>query len=255
MRRRLIVCRLTLCLIATRGAAIVIRHDRTDSLYRAAGGPIRAVCMVGRAGDATLISPTWALTAAHVVSGMRRERPVVTLNCSGHEVSIRRVVPHPDWRDMGPHDLALLELDEDVGAFGPIPLLPEGSIELGATATLVGHGATKTGQGGSWVEDRQRRAATSVIDRVDDQWLHFSFDAAPGGTDLEGAPGRGDSGGPALIEVEGKRFVAGVSSLGTDGMAGPGTYGAGDLFGRISTHRRWLWSVMGESTPKLRAKR
>ncbi|HUQ46806.1 MAG TPA: trypsin-like serine protease [Gemmatimonadaceae bacterium] len=66
----------------------------------------------------------------------------------------------------------------------------------------------------------------------------------PSGTDLEGAPGRGDSGGPALITIAGKAYVAGVSSAGYDGVDGPGSYGAVDVFTRVSTHAAWIDSVM-----------
>lgn len=82
------------------------------------------------------------------------------------------------------------------------------------------------------------------MDSADAAWLYFSFDAPPAGTKLEGAPGPGYSGGPALIQKNGKVYVAGVSSAGYDGHAGPDSYGAIDVFTRVSTHAAWIDSVV-----------
>ena len=47
-----------------------------------------------------------------------------------------------------------------------------------------------------------------------------------------------------MIERSGKTYIAGVSSAGYDGENGPGTYGAVDVFARVSTHAGWIDSVM-----------
>lgn len=72
-RSQLVVRGLTPCLTVSQGAAIVVRHDRAGRLYRTAGEPIEAVCVVGRAGSATLISPTWALSRPRRVRHAARE--------------------------------------------------------------------------------------------------------------------------------------------------------------------------------------
>jgi hypothetical protein len=119
-----------------------------------------------------------------------------------------------------------------------------GDGERGVVTTIVGHGGSGTGNSRERVEDGKRRAATSRVDSVSSAWIYLSFDAPPAGTELEGAPGPGDSGGPAIITVGGRRLVAGVSSAGFDGHDGPGSYGAVDAFTRVSTHAAWIDSVM-----------
>lgn len=223
------------------GEPIVRRHDRPDSLYLALGARYPAVGTVGRRGDGTLIAPTWVLTAAHVAADLDTSR--IRARFGERTYAIRRAVVHPDWVELGPHDLGLLELAEPVTGIEPLGLYASRD-EVGQTAILVGHGDTRTGQGGPWQQDGRARGATSVVTGVDDGRLVFRFEEPPAGTDLAGAPGRGDSGGPALLSVAGKPLVAGVSSAGFDGRNGPGTYGAVDHFTRVSEHLAWIRGVM-----------
>ena len=58
----------------------------------------------------------------------------------------------------------------------------------------------------------------------------FDFDQPPRGTDLEGIPGAGDSGGPALLIIGGRAVVAGVSSLVEPGPGGPRKLWSDGLF-------------------------
>ena len=224
-------------------ATIVRRHDRPDSLYLALGAKYPAVGTVGRRGDGTLIAPTWVLTAAHIAADLDTSR--VRVRFGGREYAVRRAVVHPDWRELGPHDVGLLELTEPVTGVEPLALY-EGHDEVGKTAVMVGHGDVRPdgGRGGEWIRDGRARAATSVVRGVDEGRLVFRFDEPPKGTELQGAPGRGDSGGPALIDVAGRPVIAGVSSAGFDGTNGPGTYGAVDHFTRVSEHLDWIRGAM-----------
>jgi hypothetical protein len=144
---------------------------------------------------------------------------------------------------MGPHDIALLRLSEPVKGVTPIDFFSKDN-EVELIATIIGHGDTRKGTGGQWISDDQLRGATSKIDRADKNWIYLTFDEPPKGTELEGAPGRGDSGGPAIIFIDGKNFVAGVSSLGMDGKNGPGTYGAEDSFVRVSAYNDWIKIIL-----------
>jgi hypothetical protein len=225
---------------------IVIRHDRDDAAYLALGVRFPAVGKVGRGGDATLIASNWAITAAHVAHGMSRRMDPLVVTFEGRDYEVATVHMHPAWQPMGPHDIALLELAEHVDGIAPIALY-EAHDELGQMAMLVGHGDTRTGEGGSWQVDGKRRGATNVVARADDAHLVFVFDEPPNATELEGTPGRGDSGGPAFLMIDdGEARLAGVSSGGTDGKYGPATYGARDFFGRVSTHLDWIRGVIVE---------
>ena len=232
-----------LALIAVASVAttpIIRRADRPDAGYREAGAKYTAVIALGRVGDATLIAPQWLLTAGHVANAYRN-RPSVDI--AGRTYQIDRIAVHGAWRELGPHDVGLIRLAEPVAGVAPIALYRGGS-ERGVVATIVGHGGSGTGASRERAEDGQTRAATSRVDSVSNAWLYFSFDAPPKGTDLEGAPGPGDSGGPAIITAGGRRQVAGVSSAGFDGRDGPGSYGAVDVFTRVSTHIAWIDSTM-----------
>ncbi|NKB88515.1 MAG: trypsin-like serine protease [Acidobacteria bacterium] len=226
-------------LVAMPATGIVIRHDVPDERYVELGARYPAVCKVGRRmGDGTLVGPQQILTAAHVARGLVRNPSEVVI-CEGVEYGVVAVFIHPDWTDMGPHDVAVVELDAVVPGVAPLALYA-GSEEAGAQAVMVGHGATGAGNSRTRSEDGRRRGATNVIEEATDRHIRFHFDAPPDATELEGIPGPGDSGGPAILSVGGVDYVVGVSSLGEPGDNGPGTYGANDYFVRVSTHLDWI---------------
>jgi hypothetical protein len=229
---------LTAAAVAT--APIIRRADRPDARYLEAGAKYSAVIALGRVGDATLVAPQWLLTAGHVANAFRT-RPSVDI--AGRAYQIDRVAVHGEWRELGPHDVGLIRLREPVVGVMPIPMYRR-TTERGSIATIVGHGGSGTGASRDRNEDGRTRAATSRVDSASSAWIYFSFDTPPKGTELEGAPGPGDSGGPAIISVDGRPQVAGVSSAGFDGRDGPGSYGAIDVFTRVSTHVVWIDSVM-----------
>lgn len=208
--------------------------------------PFTAVCKVGqRGGDGTLIDKAWVLSAGHVADGMH-QRTAGALNVyfeNGAVVPVKQVFLHPKYAPMGPYDLALLQLVQEVPDIAPTACYAN-SDELGRTIILAGHG-DKRNADGSWIRDGRLRAYTNVVDAVNDTHLVFDYDA-PGGdaTEQEGTSGPGDSGGPAFIRTEAGYLVAGVSSMGEPGADGPCSYGAIEHFVRVSQFIPWITDVM-----------
>lgn len=222
---------------------IVRRHDKNDSEYLALGAKFSSVCKVGkRGGDGTLIAPRWVITAAHVGQGMfEREGQNLQIYFEGNPkgIKVEKVFIHPDFKPMRGADIALLYLEEEVKSITPAKLYDRRD-EPGNEITIVGHGDTRTGQGGEWISDGQRRAATNLIDEVNSDKIIFNFDEPGLGTELEGTAGPGDSGGPAFIIIDGKPYMAGISSAGMPGTSGPGTYGAKEFYTRVSSYLDWI---------------
>ena len=222
-------------------SAILKRHDVADERYRDLGEKFPAVSNFGRGGEGTLVGAEWVLTAAHVAAGMRRD---VQIRFGDESYAIDRIVTHPEWKEMGAHDIALVKLSRSVTGVTPLALY-EQQDESGKRVVFVGHGGTGTGlTGPQRPEDGLKRGATNVVDSADADWLFFRFDAPPQGSELEGISGPGDSGGPALIQVGGADHVAGISVWGKPGPKGRGTYGATEGYTRVSTHASWLRGVM-----------
>lgn len=246
LRKAVILGVVASTVFAAAPAAIVIRHDRADARYRALGEKYPAVSSFGRAGAGTLVAPQWVLTAAHVAVGMRRE---ATIEFAGVAYPVERIVAHPEWREMGANDIALVRLVRPVTGVRPMSIHAARD-EAGKAIVFVGHGGTGTGlTGPQRPEDGVKRGATNVVDAADDDWLHFSFDEPPAGTDLEGISGPGDSGGPAILDHNGSATVIGVSVFGRPGTRGRGTYGAKEGYTRVSTHAAWIREVIGGQGP------
>jgi len=243
---------LLLC-TASAASAIVIRHDREDTRYQALGARFPAVGHLGGRVDCTLIAPQWAIGAAHTVEGIGPYDTPPWVVFGGERYDIVKVILHParvpDTADTA-GDLALFKLDRPVRGIAPVPLY-EKDDELGKVAILIGHGQTGTGLTGPQGErDNKVRGATNRIDRIDPTSIIFKFETPPDGTDLEGLAGPGDSGGPALLEQDGKLHLLGVGCFsGAPTQETAGRYGTSDHYARVSTRRSWILGTIAADPP------
>jgi len=232
---------------AADAATIMRRHDRDDARYRELGEKYDCTMVVG-GGTGTLVAPRWILTAAHVATNISQFSRTVRF---GDETrTIEKIILHPTWPEKRgspeeAYDLALLRLDAPVRSVEPVAIY-EGDDEVGMTIVFVGRGMTGDGEAGvNDHDDGLLRAAHNVVDSIAyDHWLVFDFDAPGEALDLEGISGPGDSGGPALAEIDGRLFVIGVSSA-NDAHGGEHcTYGSNEYYPRVSAAAPWLLDTM-----------
>jgi hypothetical protein len=236
---RTVTLTLALCL-SSLASAVVWRSDADPKAALALAASIPAVGRVLPDGSATLIAPAWVITAAHVAADLK---PGSELEFGGKRFAVAEVFIHPQGQPdpARPHqppqvDIALLRLATPVAGITPLAL-HRGRAELGQPMAIVGCG--DFGPAGSNLAHQDGRCR-AVMNRVADAGpmrLFFPFDAPPAGEALEGIGAPGDSGGSALVQVDGKWQVAGVSSAG-DGP--PNAYGSTDVFARVSSQLEWL---------------
>ncbi len=232
-------------LFAAPASGIIIRHDRDDAQYRALGAKYAAVGFVGRDGESVLIAPEWVLTAAHVAADIPAGARHIIFGNKPYPIA--SVFLHPEWKQSPQNDIALIKLAEPVKTITPVALYTEKD-EAGKIVTFVGRGDTGTGLTGPTKMDKQVRGATNKVDNADNQWVYFSFDDPATATELEGISGPGDSGGPALIERDGKLYTLGVSIAGAPGKNGRGTYGAKEFYTRVSLYIDWIKQTLSGAT-------
>ncbi len=202
-------------------------------------------------GMGILIRPSWILSAAHVAAALSLDKEI---EFAGSAYAIKKIVLHPEFQnysleqDMAVHDIALIELRQPVKGIAPLPLYRQ-TDELDKIVTFVGRGDFGHGLIGPNQVDGKMRLATNRIEKVDQQWLMFRFDAPPDGTELEGISGPGDSGGPALVKTDEGWAIAGISSgqisrLPSGKNLGEGRYGVWEYYARVSSYLRWIDSVV-----------
>ena len=163
----------------------------------------------------TLVAPRAVLTAAHcaVAAG----DPVSFSD--GTIVSALAFHPHPSWDPTTvQNDIAIVVLAE-ASSVAPLPLFagPFDDALVGARVRIVGYGAT--GDGGP---AGTKHTGFTTIASYDD--TTFSDSASPS------ASCGGDSGGPALLSVDGVERVAGVTSRGDQACSAFGVKTRVDAF-------------------------
>jgi secreted trypsin-like serine protease len=245
--------------------AILIRHDKADSRYQVKESDFPQIFYLhyrfeNKICVATMISSQWAITAAHCTTETpihetlaKNETYEILIN--GNKYSIDTLVTHPDFQlenlDQSV-DIALIKLDREVPLLMPIPLY-RGRDEMNKVASFIGWGYTGIGTVGRRGNDGKLRLAQNTVFEAS-QWLQFRFDdpsnRAQNALALEGVPGLGDSGGPALVETENGLRLMGVALGEVENPENPdvsqGVYGAIFLYERISSHLMWIDEVLSK---------
>ncbi len=255
MHWRLATLAVPLLLSATFGPAahaILMRPDKSDSEYQKLAERYPSSMILNAPdGEGVLIAPRWVLTAAHMGHALLAMRPLPKLTVGNKDYAIKRIYLHPQWSKGGRYDIALLQLDGAVEDVAPTPVY-RGSEEKGKTVVIVGHGYQGTIIAGAvknadW--DKKKRAAEMIVTDVRKTLIAMKLlplDRAP---PLHGTGGPGDSGGPAYLEVDGKRYVAGIS-FGTDDTNSDGIFGnIGDIeiHTRVSVYADWIDEVIARA--------
>ncbi len=254
--------------------AIVIRDDIDDSKYRVPASEFAALVDLPGEGHGVLIAPQWVVTAAHAIP-QHAELKQVVINATARDVE--RVVMHPGYRTLpqalvdqamasgeamlivvflaSSDDIALVRLSRPVTDVAPVALY-KASNEPGQTVKLIGKGATGTGAAGHDPAGPNRtelRRAFNTITSAYDRWMCYVFDAPPLALPLEGMLGNGDSGGPALIQLDDQWTLAGLASWkfvqGNVLTARPGRYGQIACNVRLSHYGEWIESVISKLPP------
>lgn len=255
------------CLMMVSSQAIIIRHDVGPASYEVRNSEYPAVFFLERQGNrrvcvATVIHKQWALTAAHclqetllgnsIENGLR-----YSVEVGNKPRQIDAVIVHPDYdtNSDADVDLALLRFRESSATPSPMPLQLDEN-ELGEIVTILGWGYFGLGTTGRQYSDGSFRIASNRITEAGRR-LRVVFDdprdRAKLALPLEGMPGLGDSGGPALLRSGIGLTLAGITVGEIEGEdfseETQGKYGSVAIYERVSRHLDWIASVIGSSPP------
>ncbi len=251
----------------TNPQAIIIRHDVGPARYEVRNSAYPAVFFLEQQSSrkvcaATVIHKQWALTAAHCVNQTLLGNAMLNgLNfgvmIAGQKRSIDTVIVHPDFDLSASFDVDLALLHFQQPSASPRPMsLQLAETEVGATVSLLGWGYFGLGTTGRQYNDGSLRLAMNRVTEVG-QRLKIMFDdpretpsrALP----LEGMPGLGDSGGPALLHSDTGLVLAGITVGEIEGNdfseETQGRYGAVAVYEKVSQHIDWIETVIGASVP------
>ena len=261
MRRAVAAALFALCWTAVPADAIVVRHDAPPAFYSADPALAAALVDLPDSGHGVLVAPRWIVTVAHAVDGQADTLDKVVLG--GRERAVAEIIVHPDFEQPpGPapdgsiapimegsaamRDIALIRLAEPVTDIAPLAV-HWGTVAPGETIALLGKGRGGTGLTGAAPYLPQRgllRQASNRIERVEDRWLAYRFDAGEEATAAEGSIGAGDSGGPLLVRRDDGWRVAALASWtywdGAPDAYVAGRYGLLTFHARLAGYRDWI---------------
>ncbi|MDQ2587063.1 MULTISPECIES: S1 family peptidase [Saccharothrix] len=183
--------------------------------------------------SATIIAPTWILTAQHcVASAGTYTFRVGSLDqtTGGTLVTATRIIQHPSV------DLALAQIDRSVsGTYAPLGTTT--AVAVNQTVQLYGWGATCTNQPEINCQSRYLKYADTRVTSVNGR--DYRGGIAISVTRVNGIAAGGDSGGPmfATSPVDGRRYQVGVAS--TSDRSTRSNYTA------VTRYRDWIRSYAG----------
>ncbi|QFZ23172.1 S1 family peptidase [Saccharothrix syringae] len=183
--------------------------------------------------SATIIAPTWVLTAQHCVasSGTYTFRiGSLDQTTGGTLATATQIIQHPSV------DLALARLDRSVSATYA-PLGTTTAVQVNQTVQLYGWGATCTNQPEINCQARYLKYANTRVTSVNGR--DYRGGIAISVTRVDGIAAGGDSGGPmfATSPVDGRRYQVGVAS--TSDRSSRSNYTA------VTRYRDWIRSYAG----------
>lgn len=239
-------------LVAVVASAGTIEDGIPDARYRQYGETFAAyTCrLVGtntdgnpQIGTCTLISPHWALTAAHVIEDMT-ECGVWT--AAGHH-RIDKTFAYRDYvGEFAEHDIALVHVARPF-ELAWYPPLTDGSERLGEVCTAAGYGVTGRLSTGFANGDNEIRAGTMRLTAMEKSvWV---CKIQRGGSPLPFCIAPGDSGGPLWARAsDGRTVLVGVNSYTAKVGKAPVRSQAGEESGhtRVALYLDWIREVAGE---------
>ncbi len=226
---------------------MLIRHDRPEDtfLVQRDDWPFVATFFDGR-GAGVAIAPRWVLTAAHVAATVPIGHRIM-VGDRRHQVTA--VHHHPVRGGERPGvgvDLALVSTGQPMPP--PFARLATDPVPPAEELTIVGGGETGDGlRGVTRRADGVLRRCTSKTTTVRNGLLVLTFAAPPDATIYEGASGIGDSGGPALRQVDDGWEVCAVNSF--QFTLDRGRYGARSFYQVIWPHIDWIVEVTQRDAP------
>jgi len=183
--------------------------------------------------SAVIISPHWALTAAHVVSSA--DDMVIVVGQKEYKVGTVKIHEDFDNEKIGHNDIALCYSEEDFG-MDFYPEIYEGDEEVGKVVAMCGYGMTGSFSTGAVKSDSLKRAGSNMVERAERQCLVCNN---MGGkkTELEFMIASGDSGGGLFLDGK----LAGINSfvMADDGKPNS-DYGDECAHTRVSLYADWI---------------
>jgi len=239
-------------LIAAVASAGTIEDNIPDARYREYGETFALyTCRVFgmntegsvQMGTCTLLSPHWALTAAHVVGDLT---DCSVLSESGlHRVD--RIFVHREYAgDHGWHDIALIHVAKPF-ALTKYPPATDGTEQLGQLVAAAGYGVTGKLSSGYGDGDNKIRAGTMLLTASERSvWV---CDIRRTGSPLPYCIAPGDSGGGLWgTSADGRTVLVGINSYTAKSGTSPVRSQAGEESGhtRVGMYLDWIGEVAGK---------